>query len=181
MSEDFDPRALLRADIPELADIVLLPDSHPMLAQRLDIFDFDTDPRDPLLIRDLLVGAMHRFEGLGIAANQIGLNVRAFSMRLFGQSLVLFNPVITELSSETEYGEEGCLTFPDLWLKIARPESCRIIYNDSDGARQSLLLYGKDCRCALHETDHVNGIVMTSKVSKLRLEMAKKKANKKRS
>ena len=164
--------------LPSLNDITLLPDAHPLLLSRLDLLDFGTDDRDPHEIAALLIAAMDRYDGVGLAANQIGLDCRAFAMRMNNRPMVLFNPVITELAAETISMDEGCLTFPNLWLKIARPESCRVIYHDADGNRLTNYFEGLNARIALHETDHVNGVVMTSKVSKLKLDMAKKRAKK---
>ncbi|PZR79774.1 MAG: peptide deformylase [Stutzerimonas stutzeri] len=179
MSNDFDPRELLRGTVPTVDEVELLPDSHPMLARRMEVFDFETDHRDPIAIRDLLTAAMLRYDGVGLASNQIGYECRAFAIKMDNRfPVVMFNPVITELAAETTVIEEGCLSFPDLFLKIARPQSCRVIYHDPEGNRQSELLTGYNARIALHETDHLNGIVMTSKVSKLKLDMAKKRSKK---
>ncbi len=179
MSDEFDPREMLRGAVPALADVQLLPDTHPLLAKRMEVFDFEGDGRDPMAIRDLLIAAMQEHRGVGLAANQIGVECRAFAMLLDNRHpIVMFNPVITELSQETTVIEEGCLSFPNLWLKIARPETCRVIYHDPEGNRQSELLSGYNARIALHETDHLNGVVMTTKVSKLKLDMAKKRARK---
>jgi peptide deformylase len=179
MSDDFDPRELLRGNVPSLDEVELLPDTHPMLTQRMDSFDFETDGRDAVALRDLLIDAMAKFEGVGLSANQIGVEARAFAILLDGKHpVVMFNPTITDLGSETSVIEEGCLSFPGIFLKIARPRSCRVIYNDPEGHRRSEIVHGMNCRIVMHETDHLNGVVMTSKVSKLKLDMARKRAKK---
>ena len=155
-------------------ELELLPDTHPMLVERMPEFDFDK--QDAKTVRDMLIHALLRFDGFGLAANQIGLKYRAFAMNYHGRPTVFFNPVITELSAETVLMEEGCLSFPNLKLKIKRPATCRLIYSDSNGNRQTLLLDDWHARCALHEVDHLNGVVFTSKVSRLKLQMAIKKA-----
>lgn len=159
--------------------IELLPDTHEMLTQRMDIFDFEAPNHDPYLVSEMLIGAMNQHGGVGIAANQIGLNCRAMAIMVEeGFSLVMFNPMITELSPNTVMISEGCLTFPGLFLRIARPVSCRVNYHDCEGIRRSELLTGIPSRIALHEVDHLNGVVMTSKVSKLKLDMARKRMRK---
>jgi peptide deformylase len=181
MSNEFDPRDLMSVKVPGIDEVKLLPDNHPLLAERMPEFDFEKDLRDPIAIRDLLIAGMHRFQGVGLSANQIGVDVRAFAMMLDSRHpLVMFNPTITELAATTTTIEEGCLSFPDLYIKIARPESCRVIYSDPEGNRQSEVLSGYNARIAMHETDHLNGIVMTQKVSKLKLDMARKRSAKRR-
>lgn len=155
----------------------LLPDSHELLATKLEPFVFGKD-RNARVVRDELIDVMQYYNGIGLAANQIGITDRAFAMYIGMSPMVLFNPVIMELSIETTILEEGCLSFPDLSLKIKRPRSCRIIYDSVMGSRESILLDGLECRVAMHEVDHINGIVFTSKVSKLKLDMAKKRLKK---
>jgi hypothetical protein len=90
--------------------------------------------------------------------------------------IVLFNPMLTWLSTDTIALDEGCLTFDGLYLLIKRPKEVQVTYQDKDQVRHVLDLKGWDARIVLHETDHFNGVVFTSRVSKLRLNMAKKKA-----
>lgn len=144
------------------------------------MFDFDdTDAVDKARqVADTLVEALVHYDGAGIAANQLGMNIRAFAMQTANGTIVCFNPIITWLSSESTKIEEGCLTFAGLWLTISRPQECQLRYTDKDGHTQVLDLKGFEARCALHETDHLDGVNFTSLVSKLRLSIARKKARK---
>jgi peptide deformylase len=160
----------------------LLPDNHPMLARTMPVFDFspsDAKQRAAALV-DALVEAMHHHRGIGLAANQIGIEARAFAIQISsGESLVMFNPLVTWMSTDTAKLTEGCLSFTGLELSITRPRDIQIAYDDEEGVRRVLDLTGIDARCALHECDHLDGVVFTSKVSKLRLAMARKKMQKK--
>jgi len=84
-------------------------------------FDFDNPSEDPKEIESLLSEAMDRFGGIGLSANQVGLDVRCFVMKTADAgNKTFFNPEITRLSQETELQKEGCLSFPDLYLMIKR-------------------------------------------------------------
>ena len=74
--------------------------------------------------------------------------------------------------------EEGCLSFPNLWLAVKRPASINAKYLDRTGKECTIELKGIDARCFLHELDHLDGVCFTDKVSKLKLAMAIKKQRK---
>ncbi|RYF12043.1 MAG: peptide deformylase [Oxalobacteraceae bacterium] len=166
------------SSIPSLSEVRLLPDTHAMLAERQPVFDFTQDGADAAKLADLLTAAMLRFGGIGLAANQIGIPTRAFAMMMHDRPVVLFNPVLLELDAETVSLEEGCLTFPDLFLNIARPRGCRVIYHDRAGQRTNDVLDGWDARVAMHEIDHLDGVVFTSKASRLHLQMQRERLRK---
>lgn len=147
----------------------LVDPSDPMIHRRMDAFDFQKD--DARLISKILKQALLHHGAQGIAANQMGLPYRAFAMLINEQPMVFFNPIITELSPDTVAMVEGCLTYQGKELKIRRPKTCRINFSDEKGLRQTLLLSGVEARCALHETDHLNGVTFVSKVSYPLLEL----------
>ncbi len=162
----------------DLNNLILVPDTDPILAERVPLYeDFGDQSKE---IARVLIDAMFRFDGIGLAANQVGLRVRAFAAVIGSKPMVLFNPTISEVSQNLTKFIEGCLSFPDLALQIMRPEECNIDFQNPMGEAQSLKLKGLDARVVLHELDHLNGIVFTSKVSKMRLNMQKKKLQKKR-
>lgn len=155
----------------------LLPDDHPLLAKQMPRFDFAVD--DAKEIAATLVEAMTYYDGIGLAANQIGIEKSAFTMETATSGpIVLFNPLVTWLTAESEFMTEGCLTFPGLGLKISRPTECQIRYQTENGETVVKHFTGIEARCALHEMDHLLGVVFTEKVSKLKLTMARKKLKK---
>lgn len=140
---------------------------------------------DPANIADMMLAEMRRNNGIGLAANQIGLPKRIFVMgsdRISGfpQSLVVINPKIISVSEETELDREGCLSFPDLWLQIRRPKTIQVEYRDVRGDLVRESLSDLSSRCFQHEYDHLDGVCFIDKVSRLKLELAMKKSRKKR-
>jgi peptide deformylase len=143
----------------------LVSDDDPILHAHVAPFEFDQKKPCARDVERFLTNALLYHAAQGIAANQMGLPYRVFTMLYYSEPLVCFNPLITELSPECVTMSEGCLSFPDKELSIRRPKTCRLNYSDSKGERHSLLLDGIHARCALHETDHLNGIVFTSKAT----------------
>ena len=86
--------------------------------------------------------------------------------------------IILEVNNEKELGEEGCLSFPDLWLKVERSKSLIAKYLDNMGQERIIQLEGLDARCFLHELDHLDGVCFTDGLSPLKLAMAIKKQRK---
>tara|TARA_Y100001937_G_scaffold126515_1_gene195975 strand:+ start:613 stop:1170 length:558 start_codon:yes stop_codon:yes gene_type:complete len=127
--------------------------------------------------------AMLKYGGIGLSANQVGLPFRMFicgghpSVEK-GLLMKVFNPVIISASAETTMFKEGCLTFPFIFLSIRRPRKVVVKYEDEKGDLREAHLDGMMSRIFQHEFDHMQGIVFTEKVSKLKLDMAKKKATK---
>ena len=146
----------------------------------------DTDIKDRKDLSDKMFKTMNKYSGLGLSANQCGLPFRMFVM---GDNLLLenrrkitaFNPkIIPKLPTDLRYREqvlmkEGCLTFPFLFLNISRPRIVEVEYEDIDGKLIKEDLDGMFSRIFQHEYDHMQGIVFTDRVSKLKLNMAKKK------
>jgi peptide deformylase len=98
------------------------------LKQKTVPFDFENPPIDPKELYDRMAATMIKHKGLGLSCNQVGLQ---YSMFVFGnpsepESIVgAFNPKIVDFSSGLEYGEEGCLSFPGLFIKVKRPTEIR--------------------------------------------------------
>lgn len=153
----------------------LLPDTHEMLHRAMPRWDFENPMMDMDELCRSLVETMRHNEGLGLAANQVGIETHAFAMETDSGPIVLFNPMVVWVSSNTVNIREGCLSFPALELSLRRPASVEITFHEPSGKRVVKSFNDIAARCALHEIDHLEGIVFTSRVSKLRLVMAKKK------
>lgn len=121
---------------------------------------------------------MKENRGIGLSAPQIGLNLRIFIMDMPDQEKYFVNPEILEVSEEKIETKEGCLSFPGLWLSVARPQKIKIRYYDLSGNENIEEFEDLWARCVLHEYEHLEGITFTKKVSKLKLDMANKKRNK---
>ena len=109
---------------------------------------------------------MDYYNGVGLSANQIGIKERAFIMirdMEYNETITCFNPKILKESKKRIVMEEGCLSYPDLFLDIERPESVVIKYEDEDKKIHKMKLDGLAARVFLHEYDHLQGIVFTER------------------
>jgi len=158
--------------------LVKFPD--PILKKRAEDWNFSTQTNAEQIENEMLL-LMKASNGRGLAANQVGLLYRVFVMRTDdGREFGLFNPTVKFTSEVEQEGEEGCLSFPDLWLDIKRPMAVDVEYLDRNGKECIISLVGIDARCFLHELDHLNGVCFTDNISPLRLSIARKKQLKKR-
>ena len=74
--------------------------------------------------------------------------------------------------------DEGCLSYPGLWLKVRRPEGIEVTYEDVKGELQEKAMFGLEARIFQHEYDHMDGLNFTDRVSKLKMDRAKKRLKK---
>ncbi|MEY3677288.1 MAG: hypothetical protein RL351_515 [Actinomycetota bacterium] len=95
----------------------------------------------------------------GVAAPQIGVNLRAFSYNVNGQVGYLINPVLVEVSGEKLLVDEGCLSVPELWHKTPRYEFAKAIGVDLDGNDVEIEGGGLMAQMLQHECDHLDGLV----------------------
>lgn len=163
-----------------LRKIDLLPDDHPVLHQEPLTWIFDPPQADPKLMYDIMLENMVYHRGLGLSANQIGMPVKVFTMRIdeSDNAIVCFNPEILEESEEMVTMEEGCLSFPLLYLKKRRPENLSVKYQNVDGNFIETKFEGLAARVFHHEMDHMEGKTFLDGVSKIFLQSARKKQKK---
>lgn len=157
---------------------------HDTLVTPSEPWNFETDGDAEQLEKDM-IEFMVAHNGIGLAANQIGLNKRVFVMGSnniegFPLPFAVFNPVIVQCSKATDIDKEGCLSFPDLWLPVKRPTDIVVQYQDSKGNVVEVEMNGYIARCFQHEFDHLNGVCFVDRVSRLKLDMAMKKAKKRK-
>ena len=122
--------------------------------------------------------------GMGLAANQIGITKRFFAIGheafdTMSKPAIIYNPKILKSSKDKVIDLEGCLSFRNVWLKVERPRKVEVQYELSNGKTHMAELDGMESKCFQHEVDHLDGITFDKRVSKLKWEMAKKKAEKK--
>ena len=136
------------------------------------------------LFRDL-TDSMYAENGLGIAALQLGDPRRMFIVepKLAGRTendppVAFINPEVLWTSDETEDSEEGCLSFPDVYVKVDRPLRARVRAMGMDGALFEMEGEGLLARCMLHENDHLTGKLLVDFVGPLKRQMIKKKMQK---
>jgi peptide deformylase len=146
--------------------------------------DFDFNIHDPVKIEQEMIAIMKEFDGIGLAANQVGLDAKIFVMgseRINGfcKPQAFINPVITKYSIDTTADKEGCLSFPTLFLNVKRPSMIEATFYDTSGNLNEISVTGYMAKCFQHEYDHLNGICYTNRVSRLKLDMAMNKLLKK--
>jgi len=149
----------------------------PVLKEGTERFDFNNPPMNPVELYNLLGEVIQKTDALGVAAPQIGLPYRAFAIR--SQEIIgCFNPIVTAYGNEQIYLEEGCLSYPNLFVKVKRPRVIRVRYTTPDGNIVTRRLDGMTSRVFQHELDHLDGIAFTSRANRFHLEAAKKQQKK---
>ena len=162
-------------------NIVKFPDS--ILRQRMPEFDFDNPIMDPVELERSMIDTMLASDGIGLAANQVGIEARVFVMGHRDNpeaAQAFFNPVVTANTEDIADVEEGCLSFPGIYVKIKRPTKIKAQWQNSRGEFEEGEFDGYNCKCFLHEYDHLEGIVFQDRVSTLKWAMAVKKTKQKR-
>jgi peptide deformylase len=157
-----------------MIDMKLIPESSSILLQKCEEFDFSNPPFDPKEFADSLYETMVKNDGLGLSANQVGYSYRVFAMRS-DPAIVLFNPRIVDTSEKLISMKEGCLSFPLLFLNVKRPDYVRVRFQEHTGETRTETFIGMTARVVLHEYDHLEGQVFTSKVSSFESQRALRK------
>ncbi len=116
------------------------------------------------LVRDLLETVDHPGRA-GLAAPQIGVSLRAFSYNVDGVIGHMVNPVVVELSEETQDGDEGCLSVPGIWAPTVRAMHAVVEGFDVHGEPLRLEGSGLMARCLQHEVDHLDGKVFLDRLT----------------
>jgi peptide deformylase len=126
------------------------------------VADFDKELRR--LVKDL-TDTMLAAPGAGLAAPQIGVSLRVFTYNVEGVVGHLINPVL-DLSEETQYGDEGCLSIPDLPFPCTR--ALRAVAKGFNEYGDEIVIEGSDklARCIQHETDHLDGVLFIDRLDR---------------
>ena len=117
--------------------------------------------------------------GIGLAANQVGITKRFFaigheSFDTFQKHAIIWNPQVINSSEEKVIDVEGCLSFKDVFVKVERPKIIEVQYETTQGKTRFAKLDRMESKCFQHELDHLDGITFNKRVSKLRWQMANK-------
>ena len=134
-------------------------------------------------LMDDMLDTMYDAPGIGLAAVQIGVPKRIIVMDISRdenkkEPRFFVNPVIKNKNEEKAKYEEGCLSVPDQFAEIERPNSCDVEYLDYEGKKQLLKAEGLLATCIQHEMDHLEGILFIDYLSKLKKSMIIKKLSK---
>ncbi len=159
--------------------ILTIPD--PILRKKSTLVE-KVDKQIEILMDDMLE-TMYNAPGIGLAAIQIGIPKRVVVMDLSRDEdkknpLYFINPEITWKSNVDSTYEEGCLSIPNQFAKIARPEKCQVKFLDYYGNEKEIKAEGLLSTCIQHEIDHLNGVLFIDYLSKLKKDIIIKKVSK---
>ena len=134
-------------------------------------------------LMDDMLETMYHANGIGLAAIQIGIPKRIIVIDILKNEekknpMYFVNPIIKNKNSEYSTYEEGCLSVPNYFAEIDRPNKCEIEYLDYNGQKKILKADGLLATCIQHEMDHLEGILFIDYLSKLKKEMIIKKLSK---
>jgi len=133
-----------------------------------------------------MLETMYAANGIGLAAIQIGIPKRIIVIDISKdenkkEPIYFVNPTVKNKNSEKATYEEGCLSVPDQFAEIERPNTCEVEYLDYNGKKQLLKAEGLLATCIQHEMDHLEGILFIDYLSKLKKSMIIKKLSKTKS
>ncbi|WP_332698800.1 peptide deformylase [Devosia sp.] len=142
----------------------------------------EVDDEIKTLARDML-DTMYDAPGIGLAAPQIGVMKRIVVMDLAPEGetpepMVLINPEITHFGEQMQVTEEGCLSIPELYYEVERPNEVTVKYTDLDGKEVIKEAEGKLAVCIQHELDHLDGVLYIDYLSRLKRDRVIKKFDK---
>ncbi len=141
------------------------------VSEKVEVFD-----KDLQAFLSEMARAMYRYDGIGLAAPQVGVNKRIIVVDVGKGLLKLVNPVILEVSGEEDVMEEGCLSIPGVYVKVKRKIGF-IRFKAQDGTGKERIWTGKGllARVIQHEVDHLDGVLMIDRAERPFSEEAEKK------
>jgi peptide deformylase len=157
-----------------VAVLSLVPNTDPILKTKLDEFDFVNPIIDPIQLATDLTETMLANNGMGLAANQVGINARVFVIAA-NPVIAVFNPRIVDQGIERVMLDEGCLSWPGIICKIKRPANIRVRYEMPNSETVTHKYSGMTARIFQHELDHLDGIVWLSRATLYHRQKAMKK------
>jgi peptide deformylase len=152
----------------------------PILRTPTEIFEFkdENSLKEASFLGYSMSETLQKLQGLGLSANQVGINKRLCVVNMGDKNWIMFNPKIVKKSEELSNLSEGCLSYPGLYLKVPRSNSVTVQFQAMNGAWVEQTVEGLVAVCIQHELDHLDGIMYTDRVSPIKLEQAKRKVKK---
>ncbi len=138
------------------------------------------DPKVQQLMRDLVDTMLHGDRGVGLAAPQIGRMERviAIDTRKEGEQFLMANPEIVWMSGDSKVWKEGCMSIPEVFADVTRPDRIRVRYIDADNEPRELEAGDLLSVVIQHEIDHLNGVLFIDHLSRLKRDMLLRRYNK---
>ena len=161
----------------------LIKSNDPRLKQTCPEFDFETGyiMEDGTVLQakelyELLRDKLVEHKGVGLSAPQLGIMTRVFVIGnpdAPNEIIGVFNPMIVDYDEETVVYEEGCVSYPGLFIKIKRPRGIRVRYRGWNGEAGTTRYEGYTARVFQHEYDHLNGITYQTRANRYHLDQAR--------
>jgi len=157
--------------------LVYYPDE--FLSKKVNSVNIDNVDFNPVDLKNEMVEFMLSNNGIGLSANQIGLDAQLFVMGDGkDNNSILINPVVLQHTKEIVIDIEGCLSFPNVFAQVKRPKEILVEYYDENLELKRDHITGYSVKVFLHEWDHLQGITFKDRVSPLVWKIANKKAKK---
>ncbi|PIE98333.1 MAG: peptide deformylase [Treponema sp.] len=152
-------------------NLVFLGDEHlTKMSKPVEVFDEKLKE-----LTDEMLVLMKKSDGVGLAAPQVGINIRLFVIRIDdGVDRVFVNPQIIETSQEQCVIEEGCLSIPKFYAKVQRPSAITVQFFDLNGKPHTIQASGFLARVIQHENDHLNGVLFIDRIPEEKRRLAEK-------
>lgn len=164
-----------------MALLEILKEPDPILRKKSE--KVESINKDIQKLMDNMLDTMYHAPGIGLAAPQVGILKRVIVIDLAKEDepkkpLFIVNPEIVWKSENLSTREEGCLSIPEHFAEISRPEKCNLKYLDYNGKEQLIEADDLLSTCIQHEVDHCDGILFIDYLSKLKKDMIIKKLTK---
>jgi len=153
-------------------------ENHPMLSVPIPEYkEAIPNPSMKNLVARLKM-TMKLYSAIGLSANQCGIFQRVFVIGTEHFQIACINPKVIAQSEEILKDNEGCLSFPAMFLKVDRPTWVDVEFYDETGAFKQIRMEGLTARCFLHELDHMNGVKFVEHAGPLAVQMARQRQGK---
>lgn len=151
---------------------------HPIFKEKAQRIDIITN--EIIALGNDMLETMYYYKVLGIGANMVNVKQQIIVLDVNPpyQPYIMFNPEIIEKSNETDFDQEGSLSYPGIYAQIPRAKEIKVKYLDINGQQQIIKAKGLMARVIMHETDYLNGIVFLDYLSKLKRDLLLKKLKK---
>ena len=162
----------------KIEQLRLYGENHPMLSVPIPEYtEAIPNPSMKNLVARLKL-TMKLYGGVGLSANQCGIFQRVFIIGTEHFQIACINPKVIAQSEEISTDNEGCLSFPAMYLKVDRPTWVDAEFYDETGALKQIRMEGLTARCFLHELDHMNGVKFVDHAGPLAVQMARQRQEK---
>lgn len=154
-------------------------DDFPLLKEVMPEFDVSLLPNAEVtdLVKRMKM-TLKLYSGIGLSANQVGAKIRLFVIGAEQFQITCINPKIISFSGEPVKMKEGCLSSPGLFMGVKRYPTINVEYYNELGEKKEVEFSGVTAQCFQHELDHLNGVMFTTLVSPVVLQLAKQKQKK---